>query len=199
VLLALATAVAWLLLPGAWRIGVGLVLAVLLLLMVQFYRDPARTAPAGLAADCVLSPADGRVVLVHRDGAGLRISVFLSPFDVHVNRAPVAGRVVELAHTPGRFLPAYEERASVENERVRLVIDSPDLGLVTCVQVAGLLARRIENWIDVGQALSPGERYGMIHLGSRVDLSLPSRLEARVRPGDRVRAGVTVLAGPGPG
>lgn len=193
--LALAVLGSGFLLEGAWRLGVFGLCCVLLLFALQFYRDPTRRPPAGLAAGDVLSPADGRVVDVHRDATHLFISIFLSPIDVHVNRAPVTGRVLDLVHTPGKFLPAYEARASVENERVRLTIESPELGMVTCVQVAGLLARRIENWIQVGQALTRGERYGMIHFGSRVDLALPSELAARVRPGDRVKAGQSVLAG----
>ena len=198
-ILALAAALAWWWLPGGVRFAVGGLLTLVFLLVLQFYRDPRRTPPAGLPAQAVLSPADGRVVDVSRTNDQLHISIFLSPIDVHVNRAPVSGRVVELVHTPGRFLPAYDARASVENERVRLSMDAPGLGRITCVQVAGLVARRIENWIEVGQTLSRGERYGMIHFGSRVDLTLPSGLSARVQRGDRVKAGVSVLAGPGAG
>lgn len=175
--------------------GVGGVVGVLFLFMLQFYRDPERRPADDLSPADVLSPADGRVVDVHRNTGELCISIFLSPINVHVNRAPVTGRVLELVHTPGLFRPAYEGRASTENERVSLSIDSPGLGTVTCVQVAGLLARRIENWIEAGQTLTRGERYGMIHFGSRVDLVLPSGLTPRVRPGDRVKGGQSVLAG----
>jgi phosphatidylserine decarboxylase len=190
------TAAAWWLLPGMWRWIVGGLLLLLLGLLVQFYRDPHREPRGPVAAASVLSPADGRVVDVHRDPDHLFISIFLSPFDVHVNRAPVTGRVVELHSIPGRFLAAFSERASAENERVRLLIDSPEAGRVVCTQVAGLLARRIENWIQVGQEVTRGERYGMIHLGSRIDLELPGRFTALTAPGQRVRAGVSVLAEP---
>ncbi len=198
-LLALVAALAWWWLPGGLGVAVGGLFTLLFVFVLQFYRDPHRTPPEGLPESAVVSPADGRVVDVRRADGELHISIFLSPFDVHVNRAPVSGRVLELVHTPGRFLPAYDARASVENERVRLTMDVPRLGRITCVQVAGLVARRIENWIDVGQTLSRGERYGMIHFGSRVDLTLPSGLSARVQRGDRVKAGVSVLAGPDAG
>ena len=199
VVLALLAALAWWLIPGGYRFVVGGLFTFLFLLVLQFYRDPNRTPPAGLAANAVLSPADGKVVNVSRGDGHLHISIFLSPIDVHVNRAPVSGRVLELVHTPGRFLPAYEARSSTENERVLLAMDAPGLGRITCVQVAGLVARRIENWISVGQTLTRGERYGMIHFGSRVDLTMPSELSARVKPGDRVKGGVSVLAGPATG
>lgn len=198
VVLALLAVAAWLVLPGAWRWGTGGGLTLLFAFGLQFYRDPERQAPDGLEESDVLSPADGRVVDVRRDPEGLHISIFLSPIDVHVNRAPLAGRVVALEHLPGRFLAAYDPRASSENERVRVQLETP-AGTVTCVQVAGLLARRIENWIRVGQGLGRGERYGMIHFGSRLDLELPARLEPRIRTGDRVRAGQSVIAGRAPG
>jgi phosphatidylserine decarboxylase len=169
-------------------------LTILLLFLLQFYRDPERTAPPEGATPAVLSPADGRVVDVHKSPEALHISIFMSPLDVHVNRAPVSGRVVELSRAPGRFLPAFAARASAENERVCLRIDSPAAGAVACTQVAGILARRIDNWIEVGQTVTRGQRYGMIHLGSRVDLALAPAFDARVRAGDRVKAGATVLA-----
>lgn len=198
-LLALLVVLAWWWVPGGFRFVVGGAFTLLFLLVLQFYRDPRRTPPEGLPESAVLSPADGRVVDVRLQDGHLHISIFLSPFNVHVNRAPVSGRVLELVHTPGRFLPAYEARASVENERVLLAMEVPGLGRLTCVQVAGLVARRIENWISAGQTLTRGERYGMIHFGSRVDLTLPPGLSARVQNGDRVKAGVSVLAGPGAG
>lgn len=185
---------AWLLLPSPWSMLAGSALLLVIILLVQFYRDPEREAPKGAPGRYLLSPADGRVVAVNRGPDSLRISIFLSAFDVHVNRAPISGRVLELAHSPGRFLPAFLERSSTENERVRMRIETPDSGQVVCTQVAGLLARRIENWIEVGQVLTQGERYGMIHLGSRVDLELPLEFGARVQEGDRVRGGESVLA-----
>jgi phosphatidylserine decarboxylase len=197
--LALLALLAWWALPGSLGVVVGGLFTLLFVLVLQFYRDPHRVPPEGLPEGAVVSPADGRVVDVRVAEGLLHISIFLSPIDVHVNRAPVSGRVLELVHTPGRFLPAFDARASVENERVRLTLDVPGLGRITCVQVAGLVARRIENWIDVGQTLSRGQRYGMIHFGSRVDLALPRGLSARVQRGDRVKAGVSVLAGPDAG
>jgi len=193
--LACLTGLAFLWLPGNWRWLVGGALAVLLVLLLNFYRDPDRTAPAGTGGALrLLAPADGRVVAVRHSQERLEVSIFLSAFDVHVNRSPAAGRVVSLAHTPGRYLPAFLANSSTENERVRLEIQSPDAGRVVCTQVAGLLARRIENWIEVGSTLAEGERYGMIHLGSRLDLEAPGEFKAVVAPGQRVKAGVSVLA-----
>jgi phosphatidylserine decarboxylase len=190
---ALLTVAAWIGLPGLWRTVLGGLLLVLLVLLVNFYRDPERHPPE-TARPCVLAPADGRIVAVDDAGPRLCISIFLSAFDVHVNRAPVTGLVRELVHTRGRYLPAFMARSSSENERVRLVIESPEAGDVVCTQVAGLLARRIDNWIEVGHQLTQGDRFGMIHLGSRVDLEIRGDFVPAVSKGQHVRAGQSVLA-----
>jgi phosphatidylserine decarboxylase len=194
VVLLLADVAAWLLLSGALRVLLGGALLILLLLVINFYRDPERQGPPSGGGAVLLSPADGRVVTVQPFADGLRISIFLSAFDVHVNRAPVSGRIVDMVHSPGRFLPAFLERSSTENERVTMRIDCSDGGRVVCTQVAGLLARRIENWVEPGQTVAQGQRYGMIHLGSRIDLEAPGHYRAVVKPGQHVRAGTSVLA-----
>ena len=148
-------AVVWLFVPGTWRYVCGIAALVLLLLIINFYRDPERGVPHR-EGTFVVAPADGRVVLIDRAHGRLSISIFLSAFDVHVNRAPVAGRVVELSHTPGKYLPAFLATSSSENERVRLTLEDAAGRRVSCTQVAGLLARRIENWVAEGQNLAQG-------------------------------------------
>lgn len=179
--------------PPDWNIWVGLPLALIFVLLANFFRDPERRVPDRQGVFAV-APADGRVVLVRNDGKGLQISIFLSVLDVHVNRMPVAGTIVKIVHTPGRFFAAYRAEASTENERESIEIESPSVGRVVCTQVAGLLARRIDNWVQEGESLRIGERYGMIRFGSRVDLLLPSKFRALVREGARVKAGSTPLA-----
>lgn len=161
-----------------------------------FFRDPERTPPDVPGA--VLAPADGRVMGVGgaRDavlGPVVRVSIFLSPLDVHVNRAPVAGLVREVAYVPGRFLAAYRQEASEVNERCTVTLDS-GAARVAVRQIAGVLARRIVCRVRPGDTLEAGERYGLIRFGSRTDLLVPSGTEIRVRVGDRVRGGESVMA-----
>jgi phosphatidylserine decarboxylase len=152
-----------------------------------FFRDPDRVAPAEDGA--VLSPADGRIVRSGPEG----ISVFLNVFDVHVCRSPVRGRVVSVVHVPGKFVAAFRESASEQNERAEILVEGPE-GRTLLVLVAGLVARRIVCRVRPGQTLAAGERVGMIRFGSRVDLVLPGSLAPAVKVGDRVTAGETVLA-----
>jgi len=165
--------------------------ALLALFILFFFRDPHRVVPEG--EGLVLSPADGRVTGVERGPQGVRISVFLSVFNCHINRSPVGGTVLEARHTPGRFHPAWRERASGENERNHLVIRS-DTGDYGVTQVAGVLARRIVCTKTPGDEVGLGERIGLIRFGSRTDLHLPPGLEPLVRVGDRVRGGLTIMA-----
>lgn len=164
-----------------------------------FFRDPARFSQGGPQA--VISPADGKVVEVGEvdrpelpGGRALVISVFMNVFDVHVNRAPLAGRVVSVTRLPGGFVPADRPQAREGNERTELLLETPEGRRVLVTQVAGLIARRIECWAGPGQVVQRGERYGMIRFGSRVDLYLPPRTRAKVDLGQRVRAGETVVA-----
>jgi phosphatidylserine decarboxylase len=156
-----------------------------------FFRDPERAVPPG--EGLVVSPADGRVTRVDRGDEGSRVSIFLSVFNCHINRSPVDGVVVSTDHTPGRFRPAWDPRVVSENERNHIIIrgDDGDYGVT---QIAGILARRIVCSVRPGQRIARGGRIGLIQFGSRTDLVLPPGLEPIVRPGDRVRGALTVLA-----
>lgn len=188
-----------LVLVGGGLVGVGLYVPgflffLLALLVLNFFRDPERTVPSG--ADLIVSPADGRVVETAEEtwqGRPVRrLSIFMSPLDVHVNRSPIAGRVEEVAYQRGRFHIASQARASVENEQNVFTITG-EQGRVVVKQIAGLLARRIVFWKKPGDALGRGERVGMIKFGSRVDVLAEPEVEWRVRVGERVRAGASVL------
>ncbi len=164
-----------------------------------FFRDPRRSAPRVPGA--VLAPADGRILEVEEtaeeewlDGASLRISTFLSLFDVHVNRYPVAGVVAHVARRGGGFVPAWRASAGASNARVSVGIETPGGERVLVRQVVGLVARRIVNPARVGDVVAAGDRMGMIRFGSRVDLFLPPGARPRVRPGDRAVGGRTLLA-----
>ncbi len=166
--------------------------------MIQFFRDPPRAIPADPAA--VLSPADGRVVVVEKardpylDRDALKISVFMNVFNAHSNRSPVDGEVRNTWYFPGKFFNADLPKASLENERAALWIKTPKGADVTCVQVAGLVARRILCYAKTGQPLSRGQRFGFIRFGSRVDLYLPLEATPRASVGDVVYATESVLA-----
>lgn len=192
---------------GALALGIGrpLVAAPLLVLaffMAYFFRDPERTVP-GLPG-AIVAPADGRVVrIVPRVqdpfvGPAQQVSIFLSPLDVHVNRSPVGGLVVEVDHRPGAFMAAYRPEASERNERtsVSLQGDGEEAGPVVVRQIAGVLARRIVCRVRPGDKLMRGERFGMIKFGSRTDLVVPATVRLTVKTGDRVRAGETVMGLP---
>ena len=165
--------------------------------VLQFFRDPQRIAALG--RDLVLSPADGRIVVVEKTNdpyAGreaLKISVFMNVFNVHSNRSAVNGLVKEIQYFPGKFVNADLDKASTENERNAVVIEANGQ-IVTLVQVAGLIARRILCYIHVGDRLKAGERYGFIRFGSRVDVYLPLTAEPLVSVGDKVFATNTALA-----
>lgn len=160
-----------------------------------FFRDPERTPPA--AGNVVLAPADGRVTVVDEAvdpfvGAAVRVSIFLSPLDVHVNRAPIAGLVTDAVYTPGRFVAAFRREAGDVNERCAVRLQG-DHARVTVVQVAGVAARRIVCRVGPGDKLAAGERFGMIRFGSRTDCYMPRGTEVTVRAGDRVIGGVSVI------
>ncbi len=170
---------------------------VIALFVLQFFRDPPREVPQ--QAGAVLSPADGRIVAIettqdpYAGREALKISVFMNVFNVHSNRAPVDGTVTKVGYFPGRFFNADLDKASLENERNALVIDVGGQ-IVTSVQVAGLIARRILCYVKAGDRLSRGQRYGFIRFGSRVDVYLPLGSRPRVAIGDKVSATSTILA-----
>jgi len=166
--------------------------------VLQFFRDPARVIPQD--PNAVLSPADGRIVVVgkahdpYANREALKISVFMNVFNVHSNRAPVDGKIEKVDYFPGQFVNADLDKASTENERNALVITAANGATVSCVQVAGLIARRILCYVDAGDVLARGQRYGFIRFGSRVDVYLPLSAQPKVAVGDKVSATETVLA-----
>lgn len=189
----------------AWPLG-GLVLGIL-----AFFRDPRRVTPLG--DNLVISPADGLVTLIKQmdaprelvidDGTGApglssgqvtRISIFMSVFDVHINRAPIGGTVRRVVYIPGRFLNADLDKASEENERQHILIERGDGTRIGFTQIAGLVARRIVPFVKPGDMLAAGQRVGLIRFGSRVDVYLPAGTEPKVLMGQKVIAGETVLA-----
>jgi len=159
-----------------------------------FFRDPERAIP--VVANGVLSPADGRVISIEDAvdpfvGASVRVAIFLSPLDVHVNRTPIAGVITDAIYTPGAFKPAYDKDADV-NERCAVRIQG-EHARVTVVQIAGVVARRIVCRVGPGDKLAAGERFGMIRFGSRTDCYMPRGTEVTVRAGEQVRGGQTVI------
>lgn len=154
-----------------------------------FFRDPERSIPADPAA--VVSPADGRIIRLEQIQGGTRLSIFLSVFDVHVNRAPIAGAILRQEYRPGRFVAAFDERASAQNEQLVVTIDGERQ--LTFALIAGLIARRIVAWKKEGDHVAKGDRIGLIRFGSRVDVFLPSGCEPLVKKGDRVRGGTSVI------
>ncbi len=179
----------WVALP--WWLG--------LLFVIQFFRDPARQI-AGTGPKSVVSPADGRIVAVEETEdaylkrRAIKVSVFMNVFNVHSNRSPVDGVVQEVWYSPGKFVNADLAKASTENERCAMHLKTPDGQDVTSVQVAGLIARRILNYMDGGMQLARGQRYGFIRFGSRVDVYLPLDAKVKVVIGEKVYASSTLLA-----
>lgn len=180
---------------GLHWIWLGGVLVILGLFVMFFFRDPERTPPPD--QDTIVSPADGRVMEIVEEALnhqpGRRISVFLSIFDVHVNRSPVAGRITSIEYRTGKFYAAMRGRASAENEQNAFYVQS-DRGEVAFKQIAGWVARRIVCWKSAGDSVVRGERVGMIRFGSRMDIWLPDGVEILVRPGQHVAGGTSVLA-----
>jgi phosphatidylserine decarboxylase len=168
------------------------------LFVLQFFRDPPRTVAGGPKS--VLAPADGRIVAVEKahdpylNRDTVKVSVFMNVFNVHSNRVPVDGEVKQQWYNPGKFVNAALDKASVENERNALWLRTADGQDVTCVQVAGLVARRILSYVRPGDTLRRGQRYGFIRFGSRVDLYLPPESRIKVTIGEKVGATSTVVA-----
>jgi len=167
------------------------VLFALLLFMLNFFRDPERKVPA--EPGLYLAPADGRVLHAKDEEAGCRVDIFMNVFNVHVNRAPMSGRIVHMQYFPGKFVNASFDKASQDNERNRIEMDS-EAGHLAITQIAGLIARRIVSYVAVGDRVQAGERVGMIRFGSRVNCEIPAGFELAVQAGQNVKAGETVLA-----
>jgi len=189
----------------AWPLGA------LVLCILAFFRDPQRVTPKG--DGYIVAPADGLVTLIGKhappreltldDGAGgavlpdapmTRISIFMSVFDVHINRAPIGGTVRRVVYVPGKFMNADLDKASEENERQHVYIERGDGKGIALTQIAGLVARRIIPFVKAGDMLAAGQRFGLIRFGSRVDVYLPEGTEPRVVLGQKTIAGETVLA-----
>jgi phosphatidylserine decarboxylase len=173
---------------GYWYVSA--VLFILALFMAFFFRHPRRVPPSD--PDVVVSPADGRVTRIEPQSPGTVISIFLSPFDVHINRSPIPGKIVDMLYSRGKFLIATNEQASLVNEQNALTIEGEKITVV-CKQIAGILARRIVVWKRAGDYLGLGEPFGMIKFSSRTDVLLPANVRVTVKEGDRVRGGITVI------
>jgi phosphatidylserine decarboxylase len=191
----LAAGVLYLFWPALPLLVLAFVLLLLAAFMAYFFRDPPRAVPT--ESGLVVSPADGKVTRIEKlsaDGADSPtvVSIFLSPFDVHINRAPIAGEVIDVTYTKGRFIAATSDNASLVNEQNALTIKGERMTVV-CKQIAGVLARRIVCWKRPGDSLELGERFGLIKFGSRTDLVLPHRVEVLVKVGERVSGGVTII------
>ncbi len=168
----------------------GIPFYVLAVFCLWFFRDPERRIPSGPVA---VSPADGKVILIKRKPDSTRVSIFLNVFDVHVNRAPIAGKVVDVTYKPGKFLVASKDEASLDNEMNTLTIDGHGT-VVQFSQIAGLIARRIVCYKKPGDFVTAGERIGLIKFGSRVDITFGPEWQLEVKEGQRVSAGSSVLA-----
>ncbi|SDF75816.1 phosphatidylserine decarboxylase family protein [Sporolituus thermophilus] len=186
IIVALAFGPYWSIIPG-----------VLLAHVIFFFRNPERNVPDD--ETLVLAPADGKVISVcdiyedqFLNEAATKVSIFLSIFDVHVNRSPIAGEIKFQQYTCGRFRPAYKESAGCENERHAIGLENRYMRVLV-TQVAGILARRIVSWVTVGSVLKPGERYGLIKFGSCTEVVVPKSVEILVKKGDRVKGGETII------
>jgi phosphatidylserine decarboxylase len=181
-------------LVGFGLYGLGIFFLVFALLVLNFFRDPDRPIPSDPLA--LVSPADGRVVEIQEEDfegrPARRLSIFMSPFDVHVNRSPIAGAIKQISYRKGSFRMASESRASLENEQNVFTVEG-ERGQVLVKQIAGVLARRIVFWKATGDRLERGERVGMIKFGSRVDVVVGPEVDLQVKVGDRVLAGSSIL------
>jgi phosphatidylserine decarboxylase len=180
----------------SWKIPAIFVFC-LTLFIVFFFRNPERIVPEG--EHMVVAPADGVVIYLgpaheeHLDAEMLKISIFMSVFNVHINRSPLSGRVVDTFYKSGKFLDVRDKRASFENEQSGLVVETGEGARIVVVQVAGLIARRIVCYAHKGDMLTRGTRYGLIRFGSRLDVYLPKGSDLRVALGDKTVAGETIL------
>jgi phosphatidylserine decarboxylase len=182
----------------------GWLLVGLTIWVAAFFRDPVRTTPTD--PSLIVSPADGLVTMITRvpapkelraemgEGEFTRVSIFMSVFDVHINRTPIAGTVRRIAYVPGKFVNADVDKASEDNERQHFVVESDDGVKIGFTQIAGLVARRILSFVSEGQRVGTGERVGLIRFGSRVDVFLPAGTGSRLLLGQRAIAGETIIA-----
>jgi len=171
-------------------VAVGVFLFLLMSFVAFFFRNPTRAIPQD--PSIIVSPADGKVVKIDRVGGVTKVSIFLSLFNVHVNRSPIAGRVEAVDYRKGSFKAAYNHAASVENERNVIMVSNGHIKLVF-IQIAGVVARRIVFWKHIGDTVEKGDLVGLIRFGSRVDILFPAGTEVTVAIGDRVRGGASPI------
>ena len=182
---------------------IGWLLVLVTIWVATFFRDPIRTTPTD--PNLIVAPADGLVTMITRvpappelagelSGEFTRVSIFMSVFDVHINRSPIAGTIRKIAYIPGKFLNADLDKASEDNERQHFLVERDDGVKIGFTQIAGLVARRILAFVKEGDIVEAGERVGLIRFGSRVDVYLPAGTGARILPGQRAIAGETILA-----
>lgn len=168
------------------------------LFILQFFRDPLRNKPS--KKNVILSAADGKVIAIEKmtnpytNKSSVKVSVFMNVFNVHSNKCPVDGKILEKYYYPGKFLNAALSKASLENERCAITIQTKEKKIITCVQIAGLIARRILCYKEKGDEVKAGERYGFIKFGSRVDLYLPTNASIKVNLGQTVKNTETIIA-----
>ena len=181
-----------------WCLKASIPLWIISLFVLQFFRDPTRPIPHD--KNLIISAADGRVISIekttdpYKKRKTIKVSVFMNVFNVHSNKAPVSGAIIKKWYSPGKFFNASLSKASLENERCALLIETQDKQLITCVQIAGLIARRILCYKKAGDKLLKGERYGFIRFGSRVDLYLPENSKIKVVLGQKVKSCQSVIA-----
>jgi phosphatidylserine decarboxylase len=193
----LITILGWKFLRSRILAGLSILLVVAIVFTVFFFRDPERITPAGQGV--VVSPADGRIVVVKEvtnlsfsESPLNMVSIFLTLWDVHVNRIPISGKVSFVKYSPGRFLPAFIGKSSTRNEQNIIGIDG-EMGRLFIKQIAGLIARRIVCRLRVGDRVNRGERFGMIRFGSRIELFLPTSVKIEVARGQRVKGGISII------
>ncbi|MEI6652009.1 MAG: phosphatidylserine decarboxylase [Chlorobiaceae bacterium] len=197
VLLCMILSAAAMLFPSGAQISILLTVGIALLFTLYFFRDPKRTTPDEQRV--ILAPADGKIILVQPHGQSTSanhqtlVSIFMSPFNVHVNRIPISGKVTHLRYCPGKFLMAFDNKSMESNERMEIGIDNGEIE-VQFSQVSGFLARRIVCTLKSGEMVKIGKRFGMIKFGSRIDLILPPSAKVAVQPGQKTRAGETIIA-----
>jgi len=184
----------WLLPAFAWAFFSSLVAV----FVISFFRDPERPIPPGEKA--VLSPADGKIIRIescmedrYLQAPAIKVSIFMSVFDVHINRVPLSGRIVETGYRPGKFVSANLDKASAANEQNALLLETLGGARVLFVQIAGLIARRIVCWVKKGDSVARGGRFGMIRFGSRMDVYLPSNTQIQAHLGQKAYGGQTIL------
>ena len=174
-----------------WWIAAAILFS-LLLFNINFFRDPERQLPEG--EGLFICPADGKVIRADGDEHGSRVDIFMNVFNVHVNRAPMAGRITHMKYIPGKFVNASFDHASEENERNRFEMETDSGEKIAFTQISGLVARRIVAYSAVGDQVKAGQRIGMIRFGSRVNCEIPADFELNVKAGDHVTAGETIIA-----